>query len=96
MTLFLSNTDKTIDELDHLLNLKIHDQQLFLKALNQVMPFGRYQGQRLIDIPEAYFVWFKRQGFPDNTLGREMALIYEIKLNGLESLVRPLIGHIKK
>ena len=50
------------------------------------MPFGKYQGRRLIDLPEHYLVWFARQGFPDGQLGRRLQAIYEIKLNGLESL----------
>ena len=58
---------------------------------NQVMPFGRYAGERLIDIPEAYFIWFKNQGFPRGPLGARMALMYEIKLNSLVDIVRPLV-----
>ena len=52
------------------------------------MPFGRYAGRALIDLPEPYVVWWKGQGFPDGKLGRLLALTYEIKLNGLEGLVR--------
>lgn len=50
------------------------------------MPFGKYQGRRLIDLPECYLVWFAGQGFPDGQLGRRLQAVYEIKLNGLESL----------
>lgn len=53
------------------------------------MPFGKYAGRFLVDLPEPYVVWFKRQGFPKGQLGEMLELIYEIKLNGLESLVRP-------
>lgn len=52
------------------------------------MPFGRYQGRALIDLPEPYVVWWKGQGFPPGKLGRLLALTYEIKMNGLEDLVR--------
>lgn len=52
------------------------------------MPFGRYQGRPLIDLPEPYVVWWKGQGFPPGKLGRLLGLTYEIKLNGLEALVR--------
>lgn len=55
------------------------------------MPFGRFEGTRLIDLPEPYVVWFKGQGFPSGKLGTQLALIYEIKLNGLEKMIRPLI-----
>jgi uncharacterized protein len=58
------------------------------EAIEQTMPFGKYQGRKLIDLPEPYLVWFHRQGFPEGKLGRQLALMYEIKLNGLEALVQ--------
>lgn len=67
------------------------DSEALHAAINQVMPFGKYKGRKLLDLPEPYLVWFKQQGFPDNTLGQQLAMIYEIKLNGLESLLRPLV-----
>jgi len=60
-------------------------------AINQRMPFGKYQGDRLLEVPEHYLVWFKQRGFPQGRLGTQMALVYEIRLNGLEKLVRPLL-----
>lgn len=63
-------------------------QQLLADTLSQTMPFGKYKGQRLIDLPEPYLVWFHRQGFPNNKLGRQLALMYEIKLNGLEGMLQ--------
>ncbi len=54
------------------------------------MPFGKYSGRLLIDLPESYLVWFANQGFPDGNLGRMLRAVYEIKLNGLESLFDPL------
>jgi len=50
------------------------------------MPFGRFRGRRLIDLPESYLIWFANQGFPEGQLGRRLKAVYEIKLNGLESL----------
>jgi uncharacterized protein len=55
---------------------------------NYQMPFGKYKGRNLIDLPEYYVVWFKNKGFPTGKLGEYLALLYEIKLNGLEDLVR--------
>ncbi len=52
------------------------------------MPFGKYQGTPLIDLPESYVVWFQSSGFPEGKLGHLLGLLYEIKLNGLEHLVR--------
>ena len=54
------------------------------------MPFGRYAGRRLIDLPEPYVVWFARQGFPEGKLGDMLRTVYEIKVNGLEYLFNPL------
>lgn len=55
----------------------------FVKALNQKMPFGKYQGRKLMDLPGHYLAWFHRQGFPDNALGRQLALVFELDHNGL-------------
>lgn len=52
------------------------------------MPFGKFKGRYLIDLPESYLVWFKQQGFPKGTLGKQLEAIYEIKVNGLEELIR--------
>jgi len=54
------------------------------------MPFGRYQGRLLIDLPEPYVVWFANAGFPEGDLGRMLREVYEIKVNGLEYLFAPL------
>lgn len=54
------------------------------------MPFGKYRGRLLIDLPEPYVVWFANQGFPEGTLGRMLQAVYEIKVNGLEYLFIPL------
>lgn len=54
------------------------------------MPFGKYKGQCLIELPEPYLVWFSRQGFPQGEIGMLLQLTYEIKVNGLEKLIYPL------
>ena len=64
------------------------NQQDLLEAMNQTMPFGKYQGRRLLDLPEPYLAWFHREGFPNGKLGRQLALMYEVKLNGLEGMLR--------
>ena len=50
------------------------------------MPFGKYKGYFLSDIPEPYYVWFRQKGFPKNKIGFLLEEMYEIKLNGLESM----------
>ncbi|HBR52800.1 MAG TPA: hypothetical protein DEA82_00895 [Flavobacteriaceae bacterium] len=61
------------------------------KLANYKMPFGKYKGQLLVNIPEPYYVWFYQKGFPKGTLGSLLQEMYEIKLNGLEGLIRPFI-----
>jgi uncharacterized protein (DUF3820 family) len=64
----------------------------FLDRLaNARMPFGKYAGLLLIDLPEAYVLWFEREGFPQGELGEQMASLLAIKANGLEPLLRPLV-----
>ena len=67
------------------------DPNHLVELANYKMPFGKYEGQYLANIPEYYFVWFKQKGFPEGKLGRMMAEMYELKLNGLEGLVQKLI-----
>lgn len=67
------------------------DKQALMEAINQTMPFGKYAGRRLLELPEPYLVWFAGQGFPDGKLGQQLALIHEIKVNGLESMLKPLL-----
>lgn len=61
-----------------------------IKLAHTKMPFGKYQGYYLSDLPEAYVVWFKQKGFPKNDLGNMLAEIHEIKLNGLEQMLRKI------
>lgn len=72
----------------------IMQEQDLLDAINQTMPFGKYKGRKLLELPEPYLVWFHAKGFPQGKLGEQLALMYEVKLNGLESMLRPLLkGH---
>ena len=66
------------------------EQNDLIKLTTVVMPFGKYQGRPLIDLPESYVLWFYDQGFPQGELGKLLGLLYEIKLNGLDDLINPL------
>ena len=66
------------------------DSQLLLQLVNMKMPFGRYKNTILCDLPVSYLEWFQRKGFPDGKLGVLLQTIYELKLNGLEGLLKPL------
>ncbi len=68
------------------------DPEAFVKLSKAVMPFGKYAGRRLVDLPEAYVVWFKQKGFPKGELGRMLDTVYTIKTNGLEHLFHPGAG----
>ena len=61
-----------------------------IKLIRMRMPYGKYKGRYLIDIPEPYLVWYREKGFPKGKLGEMLASMYEIKLNGLEGMLRPL------
>jgi len=64
--------------------------QLLQDLVTQKMPFGKYKDRLLCDLPEPYLVWFHQEGFPPGKLGMLLATLYEIKLNGLEYLLKPL------
>ncbi|BHH82341.1 DUF3820 family protein [Desulforhopalus sp. 52FAK] len=66
------------------------DHNELLELSKATMPFGKYSGRRLVDLPEPYVVWFAGQGFPPGKLGQQLAIVYEIKVNGLEYLFGPL------
>jgi uncharacterized protein (DUF3820 family) len=68
----------------------VFEKEDLVRVANQAMPFGKYKGQVLIDLPEAYLLWFVDRGFPTGALGELMKLTLEIKINGLESVVEPL------
>ncbi len=61
-----------------------------LKIANMPMPYGKYQGMALIDLPEPYVVWMYNNGLPNSEIGRLLKQLYEIKTNGLEYLFEPL------
>ena len=66
------------------------DPQLLPDMVKMKMPFGKYKGTFISDLPVSYLEWFNREGFPAGRLGVLLATAYEIKLNGLEYLLAPL------
>lgn len=66
------------------------DHQKLLELAATRMPFGKYKGTRLVDLPEGYVVWFAQEGFPHGKLGDMLRTVYEIKVNGLEFLFERL------
>ena len=72
------------------------DKTLLVKAANLRMPFGKYAGKRLLHLPEEYLLWFRHKGFPNGELGDLLALVLEIKIEGLEAILEPLIVRDKE
>ena len=64
--------------------------QLLLQLVEMKMPFGKYKGTILCNLPISYLEWFNRKGFPLGKLGMLLQTLYEIKMNGLEYLLEPL------
>ena len=72
------------------------DKIEFIKLAHTKMPFGKYEGYYLIDLPEYYVVWYANKGFPKGQLGEQLKLVHELKLNGLEELVRNIRRNFPK
>lgn len=71
-------------------------KQDLLKIAQYRMPYGKYAGWLLIELPESYVVWFYNKGLPAGELGQMLGLLYEIKVNGLESLFTPIIKQLNR
>ena len=68
------------------------DPEVLLKVAKTRMPFGRFKGRLLIDLPEPYVLWFAKKGFPKGELGQMLNILYEVRVNGLQNLLKPLKG----
>ncbi len=66
------------------------DPQVLMDIVEMRMPFGRYKGRRLADLPEPYLVWFSQKGFPNGKLGQLLETVYVMKLNGLNHIIAEL------
>ena len=66
------------------------DPEILLALVKTKMPFGKYEGILICDLPDAYLEWFARKGFPKGKLGVQLQTMYEIALNGLRYLLDPL------
>jgi len=65
-------------------------EKILQDLVTKRMPYGKYKGRLLCDLPEPYLVWYHQKGFPEGQLGMLLNTLYEIKLNGLEYLLKPL------
>lgn len=73
--------------------LTIHPMtdHFLIKLVQAKMPFGRHEGWYVTDLPVHYLEWFQRKGFPAGMLGQYLSTMYEIKTNGLEAILKPII-----
>ncbi len=66
------------------------NRNYLIELAHYKMPFGKYKDRYLVDLPEPYLTWFRQKGFPKGKLGELLQAIYEIKINGLEHLIRDI------
>lgn len=66
------------------------DKKALIELAHYKMPFGKYKDHYLLDVPEYYYTWFKQKGFPEGKLGYMMQQMHEIKINGLEDLIKKI------
>jgi len=71
------------------------DPKLLIDLVTMKMPFGKYKGYTLSSLPEPYLVWMHSKGFPQGKLGMLLSTLYEIKLNGLEYLLKNIKREVK-
>ena len=64
--------------------------ELLQRLVSQEMPYGKYKGRLIADLPGHYVAWFARQGFPAGEIGQLLALMHELDHNGLSGLLAPL------
>ena len=66
------------------------DPSVLLELVKATMPYGKYKDRLICELPVSYLEWFQRKGFPRDKLGRQLQMMFEIKLNGLDFLLTPL------
>lgn len=71
------------------------DSSILIELVTMKMPYGKYKGRSICDIPEHYLLWYKQKGFPKGKLGILMETMYEIQLNGLDHLLGPIKKQVR-
>ncbi len=64
--------------------------EILTQLVKMEMPFGKYKGTKICNLPEKYLLWFRQQGFPKGNLGMLLETMLEIRINGLTYLLEPL------
>ncbi|MEH6408770.1 MAG: DUF3820 family protein, partial [Leeuwenhoekiella sp.] len=68
----------------------MYDKEKLIELAHYKMPFGKYKDYYLVNIPEYYYTWYRQKGLPAGKLGQLMEEMYEIKLNGLEPIIKKI------
>ncbi|HCD51969.1 MAG TPA: hypothetical protein DEQ34_05955 [Balneolaceae bacterium] len=68
----------------------MYDSSFLIHLVQAKMPFGKYEGHYITELPVHYLEWFSREGFPDGQLGQYLSTMYEVKINGLEDILKPI------
>lgn len=71
-------------------------KEQLIELIKAKMPFGKYKDRYLLELPEPYLVWFSKNGFPKGKLGDQLQIMHEIKINGTEIELRPILDAVKK
>lgn len=66
------------------------DKHKLIELAHYRMPFGKYKGKYLVNLPETYLIWFQQKGFPEGKLGELLRSMLEIKINNLEFIIRKI------
>lgn len=74
----------------------MYDPSFLIKLVQAKMPFGQYKDRYITSLPVHYLEWFSRQGFPNGQLGQYLATMFEIKTNGLDDVLKPIIKKHRK
>lgn len=72
------------------------EQELLTELANYKMPFGKYEGRYLLDLPEDYIIWFRQKGFPKGKLGNNLGILYELYSNGFPDQLRKVLYQLRK
>jgi len=68
----------------------MYDSTFLIHLVQARMPFGKYEGRYITDLPVHYLEWFNREGFPSGQLGQFLSTMYEVKTNGIEEVLEPI------
>lgn len=76
--------------------MNVPNPEILKDLFRTEMPFGKYKGRFIADLPTYYLEWFAAKGFPEGKLGMLLSTMYEVKVNGLTEILLPIRAMVKK